>query len=183
MKRFCFIAVALFISALVYGNAIGAPVLSIGDYDVLPGGTVTAEISIADIEGTGADTYSFRLGLDLSSSALVAANPVRGPATPVDALITNINAGSNRIDFFYSVFSPNPPELTNGVLATVDITVPNSPGAVFPLVFGDVSFSDGVDPVSVNAVDGSIAVVPIPSAILLLGGGLISLFAIRRRRP
>ena len=88
------------------------------------------------------------------------------------------------VSFFYSVFAGPKPVLSDGTLATFDITdIKSTVGNNYALKLVDVALSKGTTPVDdFEVVDGSLTVVPIPSALLLLGGGLMGLIAVRRRR-
>lgn len=185
MKKLFILCSAIFLCAVVYGNAFSAPVVSLGNLEALPGETITFGVELSGSSGSGIDGFSFRVLAELNSGALTGSTPVAGSALPAGfAFAGQVKPADNRFDFFYSVFSPNPPDISDGTLATFTLTVDNgvAPGSVFALEFADVVFSDKGVKVDVDSTDGSLAVVPIPSAILLLGGGLIGLIAVRRRR-
>jgi hypothetical protein len=85
------------------------------------------------------------------------------------------------MSFIYYDLS-TPEAINSGVLASFDIT--GLAIGSYLLNFSSMNLGNlnSEDILNFQTVAGTVNVVPIPSAILLLGGGLVSLVALRRRR-
>ena len=164
------------------GNSNAAPLISIGDYDVLVGETATIDIMVSDIDAI-INSFSFRVAFD--PIGLTAGSVVAGGSVPSSTSFFFQGEADNDgglISLFYAPFVPSPPQIdTAGILASFDVT-----GDVlgsYQLSIIDLAFSDVLDPVTVDFRNGNVNVnaVPIPPALLLFGSGLIGLVGLRRK--
>jgi len=184
MKRISFITLTLCL--LITGvPALGAPILSTGDYILSPGETFTIDILISGITTEAITDFSFRLAVE-PNSILLPASPLnfsRGSAVPGTTGIGGLNIpmwGPNTVDILATGDFFSPQNLMNGLIARLDLTLSSAAnvGDFWNLNFAALDFGGA----AVTVDSGSVSVIPIPSTIMLLGGGLIGLLALRRRR-
>jgi hypothetical protein len=174
--RVILVAVALVMFAAGYSSAA---LVNIGSDTITVGETTTIDVVLSGI-GTEAPT-AYDFAISYNTSGLAASDFMAGSATPASGLFSGeINGGL--ISAFYFAFSATPPIVTNGVLASFDVT--GLMAGVYPLDFSDINIFSESGPVSFDTAGGTITVnaVPIPSAILLLGSGLLGLIGVRRMR-
>ena len=90
--------------------------------------------------------------------------------------------GENETGFFYSVFSPSPPPIVDGTIVEIDFIGLNQ--GVYGLELAQTAFGNKADAITnMELFGGQITVnsVPIPSTLLLLGGGICALVGSRRK--
>jgi hypothetical protein len=147
-----------------------------------PGGTFTVFI---DGVGFAPPTMGGDTVLEFDSSVFSTSDADVEVTWPGDLGGATVSAGSVSIsvgNFFSPPVGPESFKIAKIVLTVAD----DAPLGTYDF---DLTVSDWVGPglsdlfdPQPDAVGVSVNVVPIPSAILLLGGGLISLIAVRRRR-
>jgi hypothetical protein len=186
-----FLMIVMALCLFLPGMAIGAPMLSIGDYNIELGEIVTVDVILSNAQeakdsGTPLDTFSFRVGYD--PLGLGVSNVTSGDRVPEGSKMWFQGSADNGVvNYFYSVFFPPRPELTDGVIASFDVE--GLDYGVFPLIISDLAFSNATTVVDVLAGDppggvtvADTTVIPIPSTLLLLGSGLFGLVALRRKK-
>ena len=173
-------------------TANASPVLSIGEYDMSVGETTTVDILLSDID-TDFNSFSFYLNFD--SAALSISNVTVGSVVPSEMGfwfgssigVDEEDSEIGELSLFYSPFTDSLPTLgTDGVLASFDLT--GIAEGEYELLFDSLAFSlNSEDAIAIDATNGIVNVtaaanaVPIPSAILLLGGGLFGMLGIRKK--
>lgn len=164
--------------------AIAAPVLSIGDYNT-DIGTLAVSISISGITNEIIKDFSFGLNILPTDGNLIFpsnfdSTVTAGSAVPLPNSFLGFKSNDFSSLFFYSPFAPNPPQLSNGVLANFSLSVLGFGSWVLEL--NDLAFGSGAVAVNVMADNGSVSVVPIPAAVWLLGSGVVGLVVLKRRK-
>jgi hypothetical protein len=182
MKRKSALLVIVF-TFFLSSAALAAPVLSIGDYTAGLG-TLGVSISISGITNEVIKDFSFTLNILPTDGNLIFpsnfdSTVTAGSAIPVPASFAGFKATDFSSFFFYSPFIPNPPQLSDGVLANLNLSVLGL--GLWTLELTDLAFGAGGTSVDVTADNGSVSTVPIPAAVWLLSGGLAGLMALRRR--
>ena len=183
MKKACFAVVAAFV-ILFSSPAMGAPILSIGDYFATPGDTLQIEIYISDITTEQITDFSFDMEIVPDDGNLLPGDPLNsapGSAVP-SAYHGNFGAVdiNNKVMFMYNGPLLNPPSLTNGLIASLDLSLSGLGSwdlGLSNLAFGD---ADG-NPYSIGTDDGTVSGIPIPGSMWLFGSFLIGLLGIRTR--
>ena len=187
MKRIIFRLLIIILVLFVPGLAVvfGQPIVTIGSDSILPGGTSLIDITLSQSnQGDPVPPDGFSLTLGFNQAGLSASDPTS--TLPFFSIIggSSSNNSTGRAGVFYD--NPGTP-LGDVILASV-LFEGLAPGS-YPLTFINANFVGEVDAdtgdfevIPVDLVDGSITVVPIPSTILLLGGGLVALVGLRRRR-
>jgi len=184
MKNFI-IGLILSLFLIISANSsFGSPIISIDDANVAPGTTtVFLGLYILDV-GTPVDSFTTDLALD---TGLTLSGVVFG--TLPEGWFSSANLGLNRLGATDFAFPANPIRSGSDLLfATLEIDIDGAQsvaGNDFTVGFDFVEIAD-LDGDSLNSEytfnSGTITVIPIPSTILLLGGGLAALVAVRRRR-
>lgn len=179
------IAVLFMLQLLIISpsSADAALEMSIGDYEIGIGEIANIAVELSGLsEDFLADAFDFEIQFS-PLGGLTASNIQPGAILPaaLPGITFNSQVRSDGALAFYAVFSAEPPEIpTDGTLATFDLRG-DVPG-LYNLDFTRFSISrKGVTSPDAFATSGSINVVPIPSALLLLGGGLLGLIGIRRK--
>jgi hypothetical protein len=171
--------------------ANAAPTLAIGEYDISVGETATVDILLSDID-TDFDSFGFYIEYD--PTVLTASDITAGdifPSETADCFTSDIwiddeDSENAALIFYYSPFTSSNYIFENeGVLASFDLT--GITEGEQELLFTNLAFSLGSDAIDISVTDGIVNVssganaVPIPSAILLLGGGLFGMLGVRRK--
>jgi hypothetical protein len=179
MSRIIALFFVLQLIFVIPGSVDAAPVISIGDYEIQIGEIETIDVLISDISDTIINTFDFTL--EFNADGLMASNLLPGSSVPSPMWFQGqIDNDNGTVKALYSVFMPPQPQIdTDGIIASFDLTglIPG----VYDLRIANVSFSDTTTPVIVETINGSISVVPIPPALLLLGSGLVGIIGLRRR--
>lgn len=185
MKKILLIVVILSLFFIAI-PAMSAPITILsGDYEVSPGDTFTIDLLLSGIVAEAITDFSFRLVID-PNSILLPASPLnfsRGAAVPGSTGIGGLNLpanGPNTVDVLATADFASPANLMNGLIAQLDLTVSNAAGVNDSWFLDFTALDFGGNQVIIDR--GSVSIVPIPSTIMLLGGGLLGLVALRRRR-
>jgi len=189
MKRICSILTIIIALILLTFPVFAAPVVSIGNYIVNPGDTFTIDIILSNTQDavdldTPLDTFSFRLNISPSDGGLTIANPVNwatGPAIPASTSFWFSGSRTNDYEAsaLYSVFASTVPPLSDGVLASLDLSC--LANGSWDLILSDIAFGHGQTKVTVDTINGSVSTVPIPATALLFLSGILGLVGVRRK--
>ena len=167
--------------------AHAAPIISVGNYEVMPGDfEVSVMLSNTSGQTVGEEFDFFGFRLDISPiDGLTFPDPI-GDAIG-DAIDTRNHSGfelvrnsDTRVTATHGVFTVDVYPFTDGVIFTVGLSA-NSVG-LYDLLLTDVEFGHGFTPGEIAIENGSVNVVPIPGTVLLFGSGLLGLMGIGRRR-
>jgi len=183
MRKLFFNLTVVFLVLSFYGFCFAAPILTIESATISEGQTTTIDVILSGNPSSGADAATaFDFKIPYSTSGLNAANLVAGSSISGLGGTFTPTLSSGLISALYFNLSSTIPVIPNGVLAIFDIT--GLVAGLYPLNFSVVGLGnvDGDDITDFQTVAGSVNVVPIPGAVWLLGGGLVSLVALRRRR-
>jgi hypothetical protein len=185
MKRKLLFVAPILCFVFIASTSLAAPVLSVGDYLGNPGDTIQASIDISGITTEEIADFSFTLFIVPEDGGLLIGSPAnvaKGGAIGGNTTAGGIPGSDYSISFLGNANFFDPNYLTDGTMFTFDLSVIGT--GSWDLVLSDVVFGglfgNQIDVMADNGTVGS--PVPIPSAILLLGGGLIGLIGIRRRK-
>ena len=171
------------------GSAVyAAPILSVGDYEVLPG-VFKVDVMLSNtsdqVAGEEFDFFGFRLDISPVDGGVTFPDPIiytSGDAIHPDnrSWFGMVRNSDTRATAYYGVFMGEAYSLEDGIICTVDLLA-NEPG-LYDLNFVECEFGHGSTPGSIEVQNGSVNnVVPIPSTLLLLGTGIVGLMGLRRR--
>ena len=160
-----------------------APILSVGDYVTSPG-DVQIDISLTQTADEPLDFFGFRLEISPQDGGVVYPDPVSFTSgNAIDSStglwLEVIRNSDTRITATHGVLVGTPVDYIDGIILSLTLSA-LQPG-LYDLNFLDVEFGKGYDAKSIEILNGSINVIPIPGAVWLLGSGLIGLVGIRRR--
>ena len=185
LRKLVFTLLLVFLFASV---VYAAPILSVGDYEVMPGDfEVSVMLSNTSDQTVGEefDFFGFRLDISPTDGGLTFPDPivyVAGDAiNPANKMWFEVSRGSDvQLTAAHGVFSGDVYPFTDGAIFTVGFSA-NSVG-LYDLLLTDVEFGHGFTPGEIAIENGSVNVVPIPGSVLLFGSGLFGLMGIGRRR-
>ena len=155
VKKLIFVMAATLICSFVYGTGFAAPLVSIDDYDVLPGGTINVSVNLSQSSGFNIDTFSFRVQLSLADLDVSNIQP-GNVGLNTTWFQGQVRQTEGDVSFFYSPFFPPKPILSDGELATFNITadITAELNDQFVLTLADVALSQGLNPVDDISISG-----------------------------
>lgn len=172
------------------GSAVyAAPILSVGDYEVLPG-AFKVDIMLSNtsdqVPGEEFDFFGFRLDISPADGGVIFSDPLiysKGNAIALDnqSWFSMTRNNDTLVTASHGVFVGTAHPLTDGLICSVGLLA-NEIG-LYDLNFVDVGFGHGYTTHPIEVQNGSVNVnaIPIPSTLLLLGTGLTGLMGLRRR--
>jgi len=184
MKKIFILGITFTCFSLIASISFGAPLVSVGDYLGNPGQTIQGTIEISGITVEEIADFNFTLSIAPTDGGLVIGSPAnvaRGSAIGANSSAGGIPSSDYTIPFLGNADFFEPQYLTNGTLFTFDMDIIGT--GSWDLVLSDAAFGGLFgDQIAVNTDNGTVgSPVPLPPAILLLGGGLVGLVGLRRR--